>query len=153
MHIHSLTHTHTLSLSLSYPPTPLPHCTQTKNAHRRLEASLLEGADLPLTDGGPAELQDVMRVLLALAGCDARDASMFVPLLTAALDLLPDIREAALREPAEGVPLGEGGQGAGGSRGGPGGARGGQGASKLLTCAAAADPDPAPAPAGWAWWC
>ena len=53
--------TFVLHLSIAVPP-------QTKNAHRRLQASILEGQHLGPGDGGPAELQDVMRVFVSLAG-------------------------------------------------------------------------------------
>ncbi|KAI3433366.1 hypothetical protein D9Q98_003183 [Chlorella vulgaris] len=72
---------------------------KTKNAHRRLHASILEGRDLAPADGGPAELQDLMRVFLSLAGCDTRDAALFKPLTAAATALLPDIMAAAAAEP------------------------------------------------------
>ena len=81
------------------PPSPSPPCpVQTKNAHRRLQASLVDGRDLGPQDGGPAELQDLLRVFLSLAGCDQRDAGMFQPLIGAAMQLLPDIQAAAARK-------------------------------------------------------
>jgi streptomycin 6-kinase len=76
---------------------------QTKNAHRRLVASLLEGKHLSPADGGPAELQDLVRVLLALAACDRRDAALFRPLVAAAMALLPDIMAAAATAPEPGA--------------------------------------------------
>jgi hypothetical protein len=84
---------------LPLPPLPLPLLSQTKNAHRRLHASILEGRHLAPADGGPAELQDLMRVFLSLAGCDTRDAALFKPLTAAATALLPDIMAAAAAEP------------------------------------------------------
>ncbi|KAL4431185.1 hypothetical protein ABPG75_006441 [Micractinium tetrahymenae] len=72
---------------------------KTKNAHRRLQASIVQGQHLPPGDGGPAEMQDLMRIFVSLAACDARDAALFQPLVAAAVNLLPDIRAAAAAEP------------------------------------------------------
>ncbi|KAL4419486.1 hypothetical protein ABPG77_008288 [Micractinium sp. CCAP 211/92] len=72
---------------------------KTKNAHRRLQASIVQGQHLPAGDGGPAEMQDLLRIFVSLAACDARDAALFQPLMAAAVALLPDIRAAAAAEP------------------------------------------------------
>lgn len=79
-------------------PSPSPR-PQTKNAHRRLQASLLDGRHLEPADGGPAELQDVLRVFISLAACEQREADLFRPLMQAALALLPDIQAGAAAPP------------------------------------------------------
>ena len=73
---------------------------KTKNAHRRLRASLVDGRHLPPGDGGPAEFQDLLRLFLSLAVCDRRDADMFKPLMAATAALLPDIAAAAAAPPS-----------------------------------------------------
>lgn len=69
-----------------------------KNAYRRLEASFIQGIDLPPGDGGPADFQDVLRLILALAHTNepagngnvtsrlASAASMMLPEVIAAMD-------------------------------------------------------------------
>lgn len=87
---------------------------QTKNAHRRLQASIVQGQHLPAGDGGPAEMQDLLRIFVSLAVCDARDAALFQPLMAAAVALLPDIRAAAAAEPtSEALAAAAAAQGAG----------------------------------------
>ena len=61
-----------------------------KNAYRRLDASILLGEDLAPGDGGPADLQDILRMVLALAGSDEAPGR----LASAAAALLPDLLAA-----------------------------------------------------------
>jgi hypothetical protein len=82
-----------------------------RNAAARLEASVLRGADLPEADGGAADLQDVLRLLLALdAGGGgggeldtAGAAAARGALERAAAALLPGLLEAAARPAPEGA--------------------------------------------------
>lgn len=98
---------------------------QTRNAFKRLQASIVDGRHLPPAEGGPAELQDVMRLILSLAQCSRREVELFRPLLLAACALLPDIAAAAAAPPtpealaaaAEAQGASVGGQGAHYSRG------------------------------------
>ncbi|PRW58463.1 tRNA-guanine transglycosylase [Chlorella sorokiniana] len=73
---------------------------KTRNAFKRLQASIVEGRHLPPAEGGPAELQDVMRLILSLAQCSQREVELFKPLLHAACALLPDIAAAAAAPPS-----------------------------------------------------
>ena len=59
----------------------------------------MQGQHLPAGDGGPAEMQDLLRIFVSLAACDSRDAALFQPLMAAAVALLPDNRAAAAAEP------------------------------------------------------
>ena len=49
------------------------------NAYKRLEASILRGQDLPAADGGPADFQDVARMLYALSLVDPVTAELESP--------------------------------------------------------------------------
>ncbi|GAB4817578.1 hypothetical protein N2152v2_004624 [Parachlorella kessleri] len=70
------------------------------NAYKRLEASILRGQDLPAADGGPADFQDVARMLYALSLVDPVTAELESPgLAAAAVCLMPSIISAA-QEPA-----------------------------------------------------
>lgn len=59
----------------------------------------MTGRHLPPAEGGPAELQDVMRLILSLAQCSRREVELFKPLLQAGFALLPDIAAAAAAPP------------------------------------------------------
>lgn len=80
-------------------PPLQPVSLQTRNAFKRLQASIVDGRHLPPAEGGPAELQDVMRLILSLAQCSRREVELFRPLLLAACALLPDIAAAAAAPP------------------------------------------------------
>jgi hypothetical protein len=80
-----------------------------RNAHRRLQASVLRGEDLGPGDGGAADLQDVLRMLLAL---DAAAAGICTDgdhagLAAAAAALLPEVLAAMEAPPPEGAALSE----------------------------------------------
>lgn len=107
-----------------------------RNAYKRLEASFLAWQPLAPGDGGPADLQDVMRMVLALEAVPAEEVAGDVwveALATAAADILPDVRAAAEAPPPPDAPtlsekaknmqgLGKGGRGrVDGAEGRPGG--------------------------------
>jgi hypothetical protein len=82
---------------------------KTRNAYRRLQASVLRGEDLPPGDGGPADFQDVLRLVLALDGA-AKGGGVHeddAELAGAAAALLPDVLLAMETPPAAGPQLSE----------------------------------------------
>ncbi len=52
---------------------------QSINAYKRLEASILRGQDLTAADGGPADFQDLARMLYALSLVDPVTAELESP--------------------------------------------------------------------------
>ena len=85
-----------------------------RNAYRRLEASFVKRQPLPPGDGGPADLQDVLRMVLALASATdqgtiddltvstlAAAAGELLPEVLAGIDLLPPEGDATLSEKAK----------------------------------------------------
>lgn len=78
-----------------------------RNAYRRLDASFVKGQPLPPGDGGPADLQDVLRMVLALASAsqgESRNDIRTLELAAAAGELLPEVIAAMDVSPPEGSP-------------------------------------------------
>lgn len=82
---------------------------KTRNAYRRLEASIVKEQPLGPGDGGPADLQDVLRLVLALDASSAPSAP-YAPdreLAAAAGGVLPDVIKAMEAPAPGGVALSE----------------------------------------------
>lgn len=92
----SLSHRHLKALVAAGPPPGLLD-RKTRNAYRRLEASILDETDLPPGDGGAADLQDVLRMVLALSGAVREGAGKDGAsrrLISASAALIPEIIQA-----------------------------------------------------------
>lgn len=86
---------------------------KSKNAYRRLEASFIKGQPLSPGDGGAADLQDVLRMVLSLHAVATTKAAedhgnnkeIQINLGTAAGNILPEVLAAMELPPPKGAPV------------------------------------------------